>query len=490
MTNEELNTTKLLRENAKNSIFLATYLLAESQPIVRSYDECDRALLYIYTGAHYKLLEDEQIRTMILNFFIKYGLTDCWRSNRLNEIIMFIRSTDKFITVKMNETNNLICLNNGVFDLETQCLSEFSSKYFIDTQINVDYVAPANAVIGFHSGADNFLDQCPDFKRYIYEVFNNDTVLIENAIRLGGYLLDGTNLANKIFLLNGPGASGKTTLIETYLMFFNKNQISSLSLEALAKNDFDSEVLITSRINIASEQKRTYVNAEQIKILSEGSTITIKRKYKLPLTIRPTCKIIFGCNGLPHFNDTSTGIYRRLLIFPFRNQYKTESEYSLVVSPETKRMFVMDQALLSKIKNEKSQIFNVFVAGLLRLRRAKYQFNWDDKMFKLLDNYKVENDTIAEFLLETYELDETNMENMPAIAVLEEYRIWYDLNVQRGGRVKLRSNEMSRRIKEVFCIDESEAVFIYTDLNGKQHRCYNFNIIKKSSIIQESDIPF
>lgn len=730
---EEARKTFILK-NRKLPILIAMELLRENNRIVRSLSNDNDYVYYIFNGEHYQLLSDDDINAIYYKFVMKYGIFDCWKAGYTSDLARAIKSCDSIDIVEMNSDPNILCVNNGVLNINTLTLSEHSDNVYVDSKINVDY-DPTNI-------------NCPTFTNFLQEVFNDNDLYIRNAIRLGGYLLDISCKANKIFLFDGPGAcldentfipysidhdgkrlnhkggyiktlyerfhglkvpqgkggyhlrtkkenlefyvssinennsvfknrivdvvktggkkcfevktsfglsliatndhkffngekyvplrnlqvgdtvfihnnthyknevkpkrkyyeaicvkyhpnfatktingvlyyrghksrlvveakmngmtfdeyrkilntwtkkeikklkflskndhihhlnentednglenlailngkehnkmhtrslydkmrfvvvpdtivsitpvgkretydikclypynnyiangivvhnSGKSTLLETYLLFFNPHQISSLSLEELSAKDFDSESLINSRINQAGEQKRTYVDAEQIKLISEGAYIKVRRKYKLPISIRTKTKIVLACNGLPRFNDTSDGIYRRLQLFQFRNQYKPKEELALMENPQAFRLYPMDETLRGKIDSEKQAIFNLFLDGLKELRANNYKFESDPHYIEVLEEYKQDSDTVREFLLDWYEIDDTNFVNTPVLAILDDYRKWYSMHVKEGGRPTLRSNELGRRVKEVFKVDQSEERARYTDSDG------------------------
>lgn len=439
-----------VQENRKCAITMSICLLEEIKPIVRSRMDNGQVILFMYNGKHYDQCSDEMIREMWHKFVMKYGIYDKFQSSFNRTLIESIKAYEKVVEVKMNEDLNLICLNNGILNIDTGELLDHTPNIPIDTMINADYNPEQT--------------DCPIFMQFLNQVFGNNETSVKNIIKMGGYLLDSSCKANKIFLFNGPGASGKSTLIDTFLLFFDKTQISSLSLESLASNSHEREQLISSRINQAGEQKRSYIDAEQIKLISEGAAITINPKYRPAITIWPKTKIVIGCNGLPKFNDTSDGIYRRLLIFNFINQYKPKSEYESIIDPKRYRIYLKDSELFDKIKKEKTAILNLFIDGLMQLREHKYEFYFDNSVKTMMDDFKIDNDTIREFLEDYYEpsMDETTT---PVQTVLNHYRMWYRATVSEGSRVNLRANELGRRIREVFKVEwEGERVEI---INGQ-----------------------
>ena len=62
-----------------------------------------------------------------------------------------------------------------------------------------------------------------------------------------------------MFIFTGGGGSGKSTLIDTYSLFFDEKQITALDMEDLARKGFDKESLLTSRVNFCAEAKKGFL---------------------------------------------------------------------------------------------------------------------------------------------------------------------------------------------------------------------------------------
>lgn len=466
---EEFKDRKAVIQNEsiwKNSVSLTLEFLKEIPTICKTQDDVNGSVFYIYNGKHYEIIEDEGLEALFMDFLMRYNITHCWKSAKKSEVFSAIRSFRTIPKIQINENNDYIVVNNGVVDIASGDLLPHSESYYYDSMIDVKY-------------NKNFTyKDCPNFVSFLSQVLRNDKDNIENALRLGGYLFDITLKANSIFLLDGPGGSGKTTFIECLQMFFKQSQVSSLSLEDISKAGFHKEMLLTSRFNWSGETKSAYLDAENLKLISEGSPMTIDRKYKPTITVRLKAKTLAACNGLPKYNDKSDGIFRRLVIFPFENKYKPDYEFKLEKDPEIRGIYIQDRDLLDKIKSEKEAIFNVFLSALRRLREDKYMFIKNEKYVKFIKGYKCENDSIEEFLNENYEADPTSITSISDI--LNDYRRWYYQNVQDGGTVKLRANELGKRIIDVLEVSQLENRIIAKDIDGNTVRSRAYPVKKKT----------
>jgi len=291
-------------------------------------------------------------------------------------------------------------------------------------------------------------------------------------------------IANNIVVHN----SGKSTLLDTFSMFFtesidHRNQITSLSLENLASGGFDKEILINSRFNQCAETKKGYIDAEEIKKIITGDIIKVDRKFKVSINFRPKTKIIVACNGLPKFNDTSNGIYRRLCIIPFTNQYWPADKVAGIKDAELRKIYPLDIDLMDKIKEEKTAILNLFIGGLIDLRKNKYQFMDSDVSQKAIQAFKRDSDVAREFLEDTYEVDVKSEVSLKEI--FSNFRYWYRDNVQDSGVIKFRTAEMGKRIREVFGVDVSNRKNVFVEEN-RQYEKLSFYPLKKKIIVSDT----
>lgn len=461
---------KYIQREFKDAVVLAQALIEDYPDIVRV-GSGDQQNIYMFNGRCYDLMTDKDLEALYLKFIMKYGITQAWK-NKYLVISAFLNYPTVVRVEKMNDYENLMCLNNGILNIHTKEFIQHSPEYYFDSCINIDYDPEAN--------------KCPVFVSYLNNTFNNDQETITNIIRLGGYLLDTNCTAERMFLFDGNGANGKSVLINTFQLFFTEDQITPLSLDKLASDSFSKELLIKSRVNFCAEQKKGFLDAEELKKIITGDRMEINRKFKIALSFTPKVKIISASNGLPTFSDRSHAIFRRILIIRFKNQYLNELEYSRVKYPERMNIFKKDKTLFEKIKEEKSAILNLFIGGLVDLRSNNYEFIESRDSMIAMDEFKKDSDTVREFLEDNYEFSEENKVSLREI--YEHYRDWYHFNVQDGGSIKFRINEMGKRIKDVFGVESTGREYVFSGRTQRSERetMYPIELIKQEAdIVQE-----
>jgi P4 family phage/plasmid primase-like protien len=422
-------------------------------------------------------MSERMIDSMVLGFCQKYGVITPWRN--INSIIraLWVDSGIKE-TDQIGKAEDLMCLNNCILNIKTKKQFKHSPEYFFDSCINVDY--------------DPTAEDCSAFANYLDHTFNGDRGRIDNIVRLGGYLLDTSCKAGLMFIFDGNGGSGKSTLIDIFSMFFTesmdyRNQVTALTLEELASGGFDKECLVNSRFNPCAEAKKGFFESEQIKKIITGDLIKASRKWDTAINFRPKTKIVVACNGVMAFNDNSDGIYRRIFIVEFPNQYLSPAKYARITNPEKKGIFIKDPDLFEKIKKEKSAILNIFIGGLVDLVGRNYEFVESDSSMEAMKNFKRGSDTVREYLEDNYEADEKSA--TPLRTIYENYRMWYRRSVQDSGIMKFRINEMGKRIVEVFRVKSLGQMTFYNDDLKRMEKQVAYPIRERPEPVDEIATP-
>jgi P4 family phage/plasmid primase-like protien len=444
----------------KEPLSLSIYMMEEMRELVRCNNQ-----LYEYNGRCYDLLTEDFFHAKFHIFIRKYGIVKSWSFRK--EVYASLLAMNEIPSIsQFNDYASLMCIENGILDIYTRTIQPHSSKFYFDSHINVSYDPQKANEHGY---------ACPVFMKFLADIFSNDEDAINNIIRLGGYLLDTSCKAGKMFLFDGDGGTGKSTLINAFTMFFTRsndhtNQVTAISLDELASNSFDKKDLINSRFNQCAESKKGYIDAEEIKKIVTGDLIKVSRKFEDPVTFIPKTKIIVACNGLPKFTDTTDGIYRRLIIFKFRNKFRSQKEIDLCgYNPQ--KYFIKDPSLPEKFSQEKSAIFDLFLQGLIALKKDEYEFVLTEETLSLLKEYKRDSDSLREFLEDNFYVD--FKEELPISDIYISFKNWHKRNIADGG-FKYRSNELAKRICEVFDIKSSARKVALNTESGKYERmtCY------------------
>lgn len=285
----------------------------------------------------------------------------------------------------------LINLKNGTFEIspEGTKLRGFDPSDFITYQLPFDYDPKAKAPV-----FQNFLDRVlPDKER--------QKILAEYL----GYVFikHGSNTLKeeKVLILYGTGANGKSVFYEIVRAMLGDENVSSYSLQSLTNdNGYFRANLANKLVNYASEINNN-LEASIFKQLASGEPVEARLPYGQPFILKQYAKLIFNCNELPKDVEHTNAYFRRFLIVPFD-----------VTIPEHEQ----DKNLRTKIiDKELSGVFNWVLDGLNRLLKQK-RFSECEAAKQALEQYKTESNSIKLFL------DDNGYQNSP-----DKYRLIKEL---------------------------------------------------------------
>jgi putative DNA primase/helicase len=197
---------------------------------------------------------------------------------------------------------------------------------------------------------------CPLWLRTLAEILpaeQDDDNRIAVLQEFMGLTLFPNQMRHEKFLITvGHGANGKSTVLRVWERMLGPQNVTHVPLDALG-GEFRLHEMMGKLANIASDMKRMDKMEEgRLKELVSGEPLQVNRKFKAPLTMVPTARLIFACNELPPINDRSDGIWRRMIAMPFNRQFN-EAERDL------------DRA--ERLMAELPGIFNWALEGAVRL---------------------------------------------------------------------------------------------------------------------------
>jgi putative DNA primase/helicase len=274
---------------------------------------------------------------------------------------------------------NKINFKNGILNLTTRKMEEHSSELITTIQINANYNESA---------------VCPTFDEFINSSLSKKDVMI--AQELMGYLLIPETVAEKGFILHGPGRTGKSTFLKLIEHILGKKNISNVALQDLS-HQFKPSLLFGKLANIYADLPNKALQDTGIfKTLVSGDTIVAEEKFRSPFSFSNKSRLLFSCNELPaNYVDRTDGFYRRLIILPFLRQVE-----------ESK----IDTALQVKLQNETDGIISWALEGLERLIANNYQFTKSETTENLLFEYKKQSNNVIWYVSEFCELKVDSVE--------------------------------------------------------------------------------
>jgi len=164
---------------------------------------------------------------------------------------------------------------------------------------------------------------CPHWDRFVREVFQADRELIAYVQRALGYSLTGNVSEQALFVCEGGGANGKSTLLNILLDLLGADygmKAPTDLLVARAQRSHPTELadLFGKRFVAAIETEADQRLAESlVKELTGGDRIRARRMRQDFWEFSPTHKIWLATNHLPAIRGTDEGIWRRVKVISF-----------------------------------------------------------------------------------------------------------------------------------------------------------------------------
>ena len=343
------------------------------------------------------------IYTNLLFLYNKaHGTYEPISRNRFQEIAMYIvdekLSSDLYETSKENSYTNAfyrkvgykkqydyyepnsqyIAFPNGTLDLFTMEFTGHSKDYNVSNYLSYNYEPDA---------------KCPEFEKTLNIIFQSDQALIDSLQELfGSFLLHGTNDAiDKVAVFYGRGSNGKSLTAQTLEHVLQPHHCSAKPLADLS-GKFGLASIHNMWLNISTEERKSILDTSILKSLTSGDSITVEKKHKDAFKAVPHVKLLTCCNDLPEFNDSSDGMLRRILVYPFQVRFVENP------NPFNKLEYKRDAFLKDRLLAERAGILNWMLVGLSRFLDNGKIISMAPASKKYLKDIKAEADPVRVFI--------------------------------------------------------------------------------------------
>ena len=264
----------------------------------------------------------------------------------------------------------LLGVANGVVELHTGTLRPGEQADRITLHTDVTFVPGA---------------PCPRWERFLAEVFDGDTELVDYIWRAVGYSLSGDVGEQCVFTCHGSGANGKSVFLGVLRdlagNYAANAPFSTFELHSRAAIPNDLAALAGRRLVTASETNEgVRLNEARIKALSGGDPVTARFLHGEFFTFQPVAKFWLAVNHKPLVTDDSYGFWRRVRLVPFERRFTLDA----------------DPALADKLRAEMPGILAWAVRGAIAWRERGLRP--PTAVTAATDTYRTESDPLADFL--------------------------------------------------------------------------------------------
>lgn len=229
---------------------------------------------------------------------------------------------------------------------------------------------------------------CPLWDAFLNDVMYPDTDCILLLQQWLAYLFGPDLKEQKFLLCTGEGSNGKSVFFDVVQSLVGERNCSHLSLFGFNPKfgQFGLQSTLGKMVNMSTESSHIIADEGEtiLKSYVVGDELQFERKFKDPVTTRPTAKIMIATNAPPRFNDKTNAIWRRLLIVPFQKEVKEDEQI---------------KDLSDQLKAELPGIFNWALEGVKKLNEAG-RFFIPEVSKRMLEEHRKDSDPARTFLLD------------------------------------------------------------------------------------------
>lgn len=308
--------------------------------------------VYLYRNGIYILKGKAIIKTQV-----EKELKNKSTTHIVNEIFEKVKRKTEIDIEEFNEIKEgLICLENGIYDLDKKKFLNHNPKYYFKSKLPIFYDPKAD---------------CPNIKKFFEEIlYPEDVKVMQEWFGFNPY---NKYFEKKAMILFGDTNTGKTITLDLLSAFIGENNTTSLSLQDISHGKtFDLLDLKDKYSNIYDDLGDKDINdVGKFKIATGGSSITGEKKFGDRVKFKTYAKLSYATNKIPAIKDVDDDAYYiRWMPIRLDNQIPKKNQ---------------DNFLIKKLttKEELSGCFNWAVKGLDRLfQNKRFSFNKSAKEIK------------------------------------------------------------------------------------------------------------
>lgn len=323
------------------------------------------------------------------------------------EEIMVIIKKESPLVEPCND-QDLIAVNNGIFNYKTKVIMPFSPDYVFLSKSKVNYNPRAQNHV-LHNPDDN-MDW--DVESWMNELSDDPEIVNLFWEILGAILRPDVSWNKSVWFYANTGNNGKGTLCELMRNLCGPGTYASIPLNQLGQN-FGLEALIgASAIIVDENDVGAYVDsAANLKAIITHDVIQINRKFKTAVAYKCKGLMVQCVNEFPRVKDKSGSLYRRQLLVPFTKCF-TGCERKYIKNDYLHRAEVLEYVLYKV------------------LNMNYYTLSEPMACTQLLEEYKTYNDPLRQFVEDVF--PKLVWDLQPFTFLYELYKAWYRKNSPSG----------------------------------------------------------
>jgi putative DNA primase/helicase len=250
-----------------------------------------------------------------------------------------LAETDARLTVSPDELDahaHLLNAPNGVIDLRDGTIAPHDPALLLTKLAGADYDPTARS---------------EPWARFLARATGGDLEFMAFLQRCAGYSAFASFDEEVLLFAHGPGASGKTTLLEALRgALGDYGRVADFSTFLAGRSDGDGPTpgvarLMGARLVTASETSAGQkFNPERLKKLTGGERISARQMYGSPFEFTPVFTLWLAANERPAIPSSDDAAWRRILMVPFESTIPAAER-----DPNLKRTLTSDPAARAAI---------------------------------------------------------------------------------------------------------------------------------------------
>lgn len=334
---------------------------------------------------------------------------------------------DSFLSFKEDMKKNSVPMAQTIGKMKTnKMLFADGVLYFDETgNLTVSEASPNDFFTDFcdYTIKDALTQKAPLTNKWFDETFGESALTLKQYI---GYTFFTTyKLVQAFVIIQGKGGDGKSTVIRYIENLFPRNEVANISLEDIARSEangknFSLSELHNKRLNTNDDITGDFINdVSKLKILTGSGSLNMARKFTSDERFSNYAKLLFACNELPSFRDSSNGLKRRTYILNAHNIPNFKNKYDMKAIYNERGAFVVEciKAFCEQLKQEQEKPNNQY-AELYRSADT----------IKEVEDWSGDNDPVQLFIAEALvPLDKVSTSYKVKVNdMFEAYTSWAD----------------------------------------------------------------
>jgi len=390
-----------------------------------------------WDGSHYHVVSNNQFRAEVTQAMHEYSaeqaagiggvpvkITKSFVSNIIQALAGLTLVDEQidlpvWLEPKGNRNASFLSMENGLVDFD----GLLNGLPITVKKPSPYWFSPVSLPYAFDPDA-----KCPQWRDFLNEVLERDEERVHLLQEWFGYCLTRNTGEQKFIFMEGEGRNGKGVVCQILTDVLGEENVSNVPLEAFG-DKFQLATTIGKLLNISTEAVDLPRSAETtLKALTGGDRMYFDLKNLTGVNVHPSARFLFTGNNRPKFQDRTDGVWRRLILMPFRINITEEK---------------MDKQLVEKLRTELPGILNWAVEGERR-RRKQGGFTKSKVGLDALMDYQHEMNPARVFLTDHVEADPTG--EVLCLDIYKTYKGW----CEEAGKKPLDDTAFGKEITRKF----------------------------------------